>query len=701
MKLPHFEAVAPKVTPFFFRSLLVLCLAFFKLSAVGRDGVAPTGSEMRQKGDWMRENLQRPSIRVPFSFTLGGRSSTELLTTWTARTVCRKLDSTRKESTVTWSDPAGGVQILCTSVDYADYPAVEWTVRIRNTGKSETPVLEHLNGLDISLKHSPKAGFLLHGVKGDSCTADSYEPYNLPLPPGFTKQFSPPGHSGKSCDGPAGWPYYNLQWADRGVILAVGWPGQWSSTFTRDSSDGLRITAGQQTLRMRLMPGEEIRTPLIALLFWRGNDVVRSQNLWRRWYLAHTLPRVGGEPQGPIAQIQVDGSPSATNYVKAFLDAGIQPSLCWRDAGGAYTWYPNTNGPYKDGDSWLNTGTWEVDPSRYPEGFRPFSDWVRSKKMQFLLWFEPERVGDPQCWLATKHPEWMLPGSSHGSILNLGNPAALSWLVDHIDTMIKTQGIDWYREDMNGGGPLPAWQKNDGPDRAGSTENFYVQGHLAFWDALRHRHPGLHIDSCASGGRRNDLETMRRAVPLLRSDFQFPEMKGVVEGNQGHTFGLSSWLPFQGTGCYLHDPYAFRSFYLPSFGMGGLNPENAPAQKKAYGECARIAPLMLGDYYPLTAYSLQPDRWIGWQFNRPGQGDGMVQVFRRAKCDQSIITLRLSGLRRSAQYEFTNFDAEGTCEVSGADLMKNGLKVEINSKPGSAVLTYRLKSGKSGHKAHP
>lgn len=79
----------------------------------------------------------------------------------------------------------------------------------------------------------------------------------------------------------------------------------------------------------------------------------------------------------------------------------------------------------------------------------------------------------------------------------------------------------------------------------------------------------------------------------------------------------------------------------------------------------------------------------------------MVQVFRRAKCEQSMITLRLSGLSRSAQYEFTNFDAEGTCEVSGADLMKNGLKVEINSKPGSAVLTYRLKSGKSGHKAHP
>jgi len=60
------------------------------------------------------------------------------------------------------------------------------------------------------------------------------------------------------------------------------------------------------------------------------------------------------------------------------------------------------------------------------------------------------------------------------------------------------------------------------------TENLYVQGYLAYWDGLLQQHPGMLIDSCASGGRRNDLETLRRAVPLLRSDYQaaaFPELK--------------------------------------------------------------------------------------------------------------------------------------------------------------------------------
>ena len=243
---------------------------------------------------------------------------------------------------------------------------------------------------------------------------------------------------------------------------------------------------------------------------------------------------------------------------------------------------------------------------------------------------------------------------------------------------------------MNGGGPLPACRQHDTTNRQGFTENLYVQGHLAFWDELRRRNPGLRIDSCASGGRRNDLESMRRAVPLLRSDFQFPEMKDVVEGNQGHTYGLSSWLPFQGTGCYLYDSYSLRSFYLTSFGMGGLAPENLLAQKQAYAECRRLAPLMLGDYYPLTPYSRAPDRWIAWQFDRPDDGDGCVQAFRRRQCPDDRLTLRLQGLSPALNYEVTDFDRPGSRIVSGRTLLTEGLTIVTPTQPGAAIIAYRL-----------
>ncbi|MCU0873027.1 MAG: hypothetical protein MUE50_11870, partial [Pirellulaceae bacterium] len=114
----------------------------------------------------------------------------------------------------------------------------------------------------------------------------------------------------------------------------MGWPGQWAASFTRDAGTGLTVQAGQQLTRLYLKPGEEIRTPLIALLFWKGGDVVESQNLWRRWYRAHNIPRVGGKPQPAVAQIQVGGSEKDIAYVQKFLDAGILVNLCWRDAGG-------------------------------------------------------------------------------------------------------------------------------------------------------------------------------------------------------------------------------------------------------------------------------------------------------------------------------------------------------------------------------
>ena len=34
-------------------------------------------------------------------------------------------------------------------------------------------------------------------------------------------------------------------------------------------------------------------------MFWKGSDIERSQNLWRRWMLACNMPRPGGKPLRP------------------------------------------------------------------------------------------------------------------------------------------------------------------------------------------------------------------------------------------------------------------------------------------------------------------------------------------------------------------------------------------------------------------
>ena len=145
-------------------------------------------------------------------------------------------------------------------------------------------------------------------------------------------------------------------------------------------------------------------------------------------------------------------------------------------------------------------------------------------------------------------------------------------MTDHIDKLLIEQGIDLYRQDFNID-PLPFWRARRTRGPAGHYGNPPCRpGCSPIWDELQRRHPDMLIDECASGGRRNDLEMMRRAVPLWRSDRIY-----VPVGQQCLTYGISLWIPYYGTntiGCSRptslnsgktpFEPYAFWSTAAPS-----------------------------------------------------------------------------------------------------------------------------------------
>ena len=136
-------------------------------------------------------------------------------------------------------------------------------------------------------------------MRGITAAPDSYEPRQLTLEPKSEHRFAPAGGRPTSV----GFPYFNLEWPGEGLIIVIGWPGQWAAQFTRDAGNGVRVRGGQELTRFKLRPGEEARSPLIALQFWQG-DRVRAQNVWRRWMLAHNLPRTSdGKLPPPILGI--------------------------------------------------------------------------------------------------------------------------------------------------------------------------------------------------------------------------------------------------------------------------------------------------------------------------------------------------------------------------------------------------------------
>ena len=178
------------------------------------------------------------------------------------------------------------------------------------------------------------------------------------------------------------------------------------------------------------------------------------------------------------------------------------------------------------------------------------------------------------------------------------------------------------------------------------------------------------IDSCASGGRRNDLETMRRAVPLWRSDYAFEPI-----GHQCMTYGISLWLPYHGTGTVASaaapyygggltaiEPYAFWSNAAPSLGCGidiRVRQIDYQSLRRLYRQWRQLSEFYYADFYPLTPYTQANRDWIAWQFNDPEHAAGAVQAFRRAECDSAESRLQLNDLAPEATYEITSLEQPG------------------------------------------
>jgi alpha-galactosidase len=626
------------------------------------------------------EPRPRSIAEPPFSFVYGGKTSDELLSTWQFKESTKRLDASRTERTQVYSDPQTGLVVRCVLLEYEDFPTVEWTLHFKNTGGRNTPVLSDIFPLDTRFRGREGAECLLHHSVGSPCQPNDYQPLETTLGPGDRMQVTAACGRPTSSDLPC----FNIEWPpdapdesrSEGVIVVVGWPGQWAVDFMRDSSDGLRVCGRQELTRFRLLPGEEVRSPLVVLQFWRGGDWIRAQNTWRRWMIAHNLPRPGGKLVAPhYGSCFGNLQPSAEEeiaVIKGFLREGIRLDYWYLDAG----WYPN-------GGSWVNTGTWKVDTQRFPHGLRQVADILHDNGIKFVVWFEPERV-TAGSWLARNHPEWVIGGKS-GGLLNLGNPEAWAWLVNHFDHLITSEGIDVYRQDFNID-PLHYWRSSDAEDRLGITEIKHVTGYLAYWDELLRRHPGMLIDTCASGGRRNDLETLRRAVPLLRSDYWNDPI-----AQQSQTYGISLWIPYHGSGMAAADSYWFRSCIFPASRVGCDTRKkdlDYPLIRRMIGEFRRVEPYLLGDYYPLTPYSLENDVWIAWQFDRPETGEGMVQVFRRAESTLEAARIRLRGLMPEASYSIASLDSLRTSKLSGKELMEEGLDVTIAKRPGAVFLTY-------------
>jgi len=630
---------------------------------------------------------------LPLSFVLDGQSSRDFLKQWSFSS-SDSIISDRIIHKIKWLKPDGSFEVNCLLTEFNNHPAVEWKLRFKNTGSTNSPVIEHVLPLDLTVNevskfYSDKSATpaIIHCNKGSDNSRYDFMPITETLD--LNKEVHLNSSPGLGRSSMTYLPFWNFEFHGIGLVTAIGWSGDWKADFSYPSRSKTVMKAGMANLKLYLKPGEEISAPSVCLLYWEGNDPVKGNNMFRRYMREVISPKWNGkEPvtlamSGGSSALETVSEKNQVDYIRKISGTGA--NVYWLDAG----WYAGpVDGKWSEG-----RGNWFPDPKKFPNGMKVLGDEAHKSGLKFLLWFDPECV-NPHTKIAMEHPEWVIRKNDQESgLFNLGNPEALNYLTDLISKNLVDWGVDIYRNDFNMD-PGPRWRLAEEPGRTGMTEIRYVEGLYKFWDELLRRKPDLLIDNCASGGRRIDYETCKRSVPLWRSDYNCEVYPDVYEATQNQTYGLGLYLPYCSVGQGMtFNKYKDRSLTSAStvLSIGTAKPDELSfvpfdKVKQVWDDLKSYNYLMKYDFYPLTEFSLKDNAMMVFQYDWTEKGEGCVICFRRATSPFPEVELLLKAIDPKANYKIFDLDSGSEKMVDGEQLSKYSIRMDrLESK----VIRYR------------
>ena len=578
-----------------------------------------------------------------------------------------------------------GIEMRLALTHYFTHGVTEWTVWFENASAGNSGVFEDLGICAVYEGGRP----VLKGILGDH--VNRYRPYSVDLTGGEAFFSSDSGRATHEF-----FPYFNLEFGEGGAMLALGWAGTWRARFSYENGKTLFRAASVNGLKTFLKPGETIRSALFVSAPYRVRDERYAANFWRSWFIRHNLPRAdaAGAPLTPFSTcclMSDTGLPNSDGSIseryttwrpslEKMLAENVKVDFRWFDAG----WYiaPDKSSaqPYVRGHDWWDTvGTWELDPVKWPgKTFLESTEFARAYGMKTLVWFEPERVTDPEN-LALNFgydPAWAIrmPGSPVISN-NIGNPACAAWTTGRITKMLRENRVELYREDNNCDAAA-LWAQLDaeeGENRRGITESRFIIAHYQMWDeiiACTSSYGGCaFVDSCASGGGRNDLESMRRGVPILRSDSD----RTSSALRLSMTSSFNKWIPFCGANTKekeselapkgISDKYVWRASYLPILNVDAqfVYADEGDFDILRFGlkEWKRVSPYLLCEFYVLTDPHGGEDRsgFTAFCYFDPESESGVLLAFRQEECAESALHISLPFAQEGESYTLTDEDS--------------------------------------------
>jgi alpha-galactosidase len=152
--------------------------------------------------------------------------------------------------------------------------------------------------------------------------------------------------------------------------------------------------------------------------------------------------------------------------------------------------------------------------------------------------------------------------------------------------------------------------------------------------------------------------------------------------------GVVLWVPWSPKA-----PHEVYSQYVPWANWEAGKPIDVEFAKALVDEFKKVRHFFFGDFYPLTPYSTSGDVWMAYQFHREDLNAGIVLAFRRSKCQQPALKVRLRGLSESARYDVEISDERlnrKTQTMTGKQLAE-GIELVAETAPSSLLLIYKAR----------
>lgn len=601
-----------------------------------------------------------------------------------------------------------GITVSVQSKAIEQYDATEWVLWFENTSDRNSGIFSCICDCDTLLPleypeqkrpgYMPKEGdacvITMNGMvdgkyywENDKVSATEYGLNYEYLDKASKKTKCFENIGGRSSDGMM--PFFDVTASGCGYIAAIGWTGDWKSEFTKRDL-GIRMKTGLKETSFYLKPGEKVRTSSVLIMKYDKNE--DKYNKFRRLIKAHFSHKscTDAKRDGLMACELWGGLPSEEMKKRLceLKKYDIKFEDIWLDAG----WY-GTCTKCEDafsGDWGEHTGEWDVNARVHPERLIDVAECATNAGAKLMLWFEPERAiqGTP---ITVQHPNWFLTlEGKKNQILYYGDEEARSYILDLLSRYTENLNLSCYRQDFNTK-LTQYFDENDEEDRRGITEIKHITGMYRLWDELLEKFPGLIIDNCASGGRRIDIETLKRSIPFFRSDYQcnFNENPEVL---QTHNSGISLYLPYNGctskTKC---DTYAIRSSYSSSWGgafynaiFQSMDEEDFTWAKRITDEYRSIRNYFSMDFYNHGSSSFDPTAWAIWQYHDSETQSGIVMAFRRSESPFEEAKISLKGLLTGKTYTFTNLNDFSKQE------QQSTIVIKLPNKRSSVILHYQL-----------